>query len=80
MYVYQANLPISMDMSLDTFYQHSQFMFGGRQDLNQQTAPQTPQTPSSIPDIVLQGVLLISMLCNVYFLNGFLLFIFSRFF
>ena len=52
----QANLPISMEMSLDTFYnQQSQFMFGGRHELNQQTAPQTPQTPSSIPDIVLQG-------------------------
>ncbi|XP_046463673.1 CREB-regulated transcription coactivator 1-like isoform X8 [Daphnia pulex] len=49
----QAN--ISMDISLDPFYsQPSQFMFGGRLELNQQTAPQTPQTPSSIPDIVLQ--------------------------
>ncbi|XP_046655236.1 CREB-regulated transcription coactivator 1-like isoform X3 [Daphnia pulicaria] len=46
---------ISMDISLDPFYsQPSQFMFGGRLELNQQTAPQTPQTPSSIPDIVLQ--------------------------
>lgn len=46
-----------MDISLDPFYsQPSQFMFGGRLELNQQTAPQTPQTPSSIPDIVLQGM------------------------
>jgi hypothetical protein len=45
-----------MDISLDPFYsQPSQFMFGGRLELSQQTAPQTPQTPSSIPDIVLQG-------------------------
>ena len=47
-----------MDISLDPFYsQSSQFMFGcGRPELSQQTAPQTPQTPSSIPDIVLQGL------------------------
>jgi hypothetical protein len=30
----------------------------GRLELSQQTAPQTPQTPSSIPDIVLQGMYL----------------------
>jgi len=46
----QAN----MDLSLDTYYgQTSQLLFGTCGG-TQQTAPQTPQTPSSIPDIVLQ--------------------------
>ena len=58
----QANLPMCADVSLDPYYGHqsSQFMFG-RSELNQQTTPQTPQTPSSIPDIVLQGIHLIEL-------------------
>ncbi len=66
-----------MDISLDPFYsQSSQFMFGcGRPELSQQTAPQTPQTPSSIPDIVLQGLL--KVLQNV-FGNPYFTLVFSR--
>ena len=49
-----------MDLSLDTYYgQTSQLLFGNCGG-TQQTAPQTPQTPSSIPDIVLQGIVAIN--------------------
>ncbi len=50
----QANL----DLSLDPYYGQSaqQLLFGNCATVtNQKTTPQTPQTPSSIPDIVLQG-------------------------